>query len=248
VEPLVGDVWLPDLQVMAARSVSGRRDGFYLAAKGGHNDESHNHNDVGNFIAYYDGDPVLIDAGAQTYTAATFSSRRYELWNNQSGFHNLPTINGVMQREGRAFAARNLRYEAGADFARLSLDLAGAYPESARVESWHRMMTLNRRRNVEVDESYRLSASTSPFTLNFLTPLQADAAGAGRVRLFGPDNTNPRAFVLVYDADRFDPTVETIPVTDTRMRASWGEKLQRVVLKSKKAVLADRFVVRLEAQ
>jgi hypothetical protein len=34
VEPLFGDVWLPDLQVMAARSVPGSRDGLYFAAKG----------------------------------------------------------------------------------------------------------------------------------------------------------------------------------------------------------------------
>ena len=51
------------------------RPGLYLAAKGGHNAESHNHNDVGNFIVYSDGRPLLIDVGVGTYTSKTFSAR-----------------------------------------------------------------------------------------------------------------------------------------------------------------------------
>ncbi|NJL73714.1 MAG: hypothetical protein HC892_00435 [Saprospiraceae bacterium] len=47
---LTKDVWLPNLQVMAARSQANDTKGYYLAAKGGHNNESHNHNDVGQFI------------------------------------------------------------------------------------------------------------------------------------------------------------------------------------------------------
>ncbi|MDR0354058.1 MAG: hypothetical protein LBI02_12190, partial [Opitutaceae bacterium] len=43
--PLYGEVWLPDLQVAAARETEGSDAGFYFAAKGGHNSESHNHND-----------------------------------------------------------------------------------------------------------------------------------------------------------------------------------------------------------
>ena len=84
------------------------RRGFYLAAKGGHNAESHNHNDVGNFIVYADGRPVLIDAGVGTYTAKTFSPQRYEIWTMQSAYHNLPTINGFLQKDGRQFRAENV--------------------------------------------------------------------------------------------------------------------------------------------
>src|SRR5690606_39553860 len=48
--PLLRDVWLSEIQVMAARDQGGTPDGFYLAAKGGNNHESHNHNDIGNFV------------------------------------------------------------------------------------------------------------------------------------------------------------------------------------------------------
>lgn len=84
--PLPQDVWLDQIQVMAARDRSGSTDGFFVAAKGGHNNESHNHNDVGNFIVYLDGLPVLIDAGVEAYTAKTFSSSRYEIWTMQSNY------------------------------------------------------------------------------------------------------------------------------------------------------------------
>ena len=95
--PLPANVWLPDLQVFAARDKSGSTDGFYVAAKGGHNDESHNHNDIGNYVVYYNGQPLLIDVGRGTYTAKTFSGQRYDIWYNRSDFHNVPTINGQTQ-------------------------------------------------------------------------------------------------------------------------------------------------------
>ena len=100
--PLPSEVWLPDLEVMVARDLEGSTDGFYLAAKGGNNDESHNHNDIGNYMVYYNGLPLLIDVGRGTYTAKTFSGRRYEIWYNRSDYHNLPTINGETQQIGRA--------------------------------------------------------------------------------------------------------------------------------------------------
>jgi hypothetical protein len=109
-EPLLADVWLPDLQFMAARSATGSSNGLYLSAFGGHNAQSHNHNDVGNFIVYADGKPVLVDVGVEVYNAKTFSARRYEIWTMQSAYHNLPTINGVMQKDGAAFRARDVRY------------------------------------------------------------------------------------------------------------------------------------------
>ena len=84
--PLSRDVWFPGIQVMAARDKEGTDKGFFVAAKGGNNGESHNHNDIGNYIVYYDGFPLIIDAGHGTYTAKTFSDKRYEIWSNRSDY------------------------------------------------------------------------------------------------------------------------------------------------------------------
>ena len=102
---LLFDSWLPRIQVLTARSVRNSTEGLFLAAKGGHNAESHNHNDVGSFIVYADGHPLFIDPGVGTYRKETFNSDRYKIWSMQSGYHNLPQINGVDQMQGKQFAA-----------------------------------------------------------------------------------------------------------------------------------------------
>src|SRR5262249_26245768 len=63
------EAWLPQVQMMTVRL----SNDLFIAAHGGTNGESHNHNDVGDFIVYANGDPVIIDVGSGTYTARTFS-------------------------------------------------------------------------------------------------------------------------------------------------------------------------------
>jgi hypothetical protein len=232
-EPLLADVWLPDLQFMAARSTAGSTAGLYLSAFGGHNAQSHNHNDVGNFIVYADGAPVLVDVGVETYTAKTFSARRYEIWTMQSAYHNLPTINGVQQKDGAAFRARDVRHEATASHAQLALDLAAAYPAEAAVDRYVRDVTLNRgRRNVSLDERYELREWKAPLRLSFMTPFRPDVSKAGEVRL-QPAAGSGTAFVMRFDAARFDATTEEIPIADARLLPIWGNRLARIVLVSK---------------
>ncbi len=88
--PYARDVFLPQSHFFAARRKSGSPEGFYIAAQGGHNNESHNHNDVGNLIVCLDGRPLLIDIGVETYTAKTFSSRTVRDLDDAVGLAQLP--------------------------------------------------------------------------------------------------------------------------------------------------------------
>ncbi len=121
-------VWLDGLCVAVTRE---KQDdsGLYLAIKGGHNAESHNHNDVGNFVVYTDGKPLFLDAGVGEYTKKTFSRDRYSIWSMRSDYHNLPTFCGVTQKEGREFSATDAAYDEKTGG--LSLELSGAYPPEA---------------------------------------------------------------------------------------------------------------------
>ena len=133
-------VWLDGIGVAVTRETDSPDKGLYLAFKGGHNAESHNHNDVGNFIIFADGEPVFIDLGVGEYTQKTFSAKRYEISSMRSEFHNLPTFNGALQNAGRGFEASDYLYdeESGA----LEINATSAYPKNAGLESYTRRAEL----------------------------------------------------------------------------------------------------------
>ncbi|WP_221031520.1 heparinase II/III domain-containing protein [Actomonas aquatica] len=229
--PLLRDVWLPDLQFMVARDAGGTSDGLYLVAKGGHNDESHNHNDVGSFITYLDGEPLLIDAGPEAYNARTFSAERYEIWTMRSGWHNVPLINGAEEAAGRHHAASALSYEANDERAIFGLELAGAYPESAGITSWRREFDLERGEALRISDTYQLTAPSQPSELHYLTHRPVDVSQAGTVRIgAAPGAPAARTAVLNYDASRLRAEVESREVTDTRLRAMWGPEVHLIKL------------------
>jgi hypothetical protein len=134
-------IWLDGIGVAVTREYESADKGLYLAFKGGHNAESHNHNDVGSFIVFSDGEPTLIDLGVGEYTRKTFSPDRYTISSMRSDHHHLPSFNGFCQKAGRAYEARNYLYnEANGG---LEIDVTGAYPEEAGLESYTRHAVLD---------------------------------------------------------------------------------------------------------
>jgi len=242
-QPLLRDAWLPGIQVMAARLKQGSAEGLYLAAQGGHNAESHNHNDVGNFMVYANGRPAIIDVGVETYTAKTFSSQRYEIWTMQSAYHNCPTIDGVMQAPGRQYAASDVAYRADDRRADFRLNLAGAYPPQANLESWRRTLRLDRTRNeIELVDEYSLKKPAKQITLTLMTPCAVTQEGPGRLSLAVAAGTSVR---VVYDAAVFKPAVEEIRIEDGRLRSAWGERVYRILLKADNPPAQAKWTVRM---
>jgi hypothetical protein len=245
-EPLLRDLWLPELQVMGARGEESN-EGLYVAAKGGHNAESHNHNDVGNFIVYADGYPTIIDVGVETYTAKTFSSRRYEIWTMQSAYHNLPTINGFMQKDGRDYQATDIGYKAGEERAVFSLDMSKAYPEEAGVKFWKRTVTLERGKQAIIRDSYELEEVREDLFLTLMSWRKPELEAEGIIKLKNPegmDNLNP--VYVYYDKNLFSVDFETITVEDQRLRSSWGDQLFRIKLIARRTPLKGEYTIRIE--
>jgi hypothetical protein len=230
---LLKDVWLPDLQVMTARNQSGSASGLFLAAKGGNNDEHHNHNDVGNFIVYYDGEPLLIDVGSGTYTSRTFDmyGQRYDIWFNRSDFHNVPTVNGTTQRAGITYRASNVRYKTGNSTVEFSLDIAGAYPAEAAINSWIRTVTLNRGKSVQVKDETNLQKATS-VVQHLMTCHPAEITKPGEVVIHYQTGDNKSIdFAVKYNAQQMTAKVEKIKFEleeDQGVRARWGDTIYRI--------------------
>ena len=130
------DTYFPDLKVMVLRDSENPAEGTFFAMKGGSNNESHNHNDVGQFILYRNGNPVLIDAGVGEYTKQTFSPDRYKIWSMQSLYHNLPSFDGVGQLNGEKYASKDEVYNK--DARSLTLELANAYADECGIVSYVR--------------------------------------------------------------------------------------------------------------
>jgi hypothetical protein len=229
-DPLVREAWLDGIQVATARRRADTTEGFYFAALGGHNAESHNHNDVGNFVVYLDGNPVLIDVGVENYTAKTFSSKRYEIWTMQSAFHNLPTINGLMQAAGRQYEAREVGFHADDASAEFSADLAAAYPAEAGVTKWRRSVRLDRGANsVVVTDRFALRAA-GKIEMNLMTPGTVRAEGERAVVLSGGMLGNARVRIAVEAPAVPEFRMEEIAISDSRLRSSWGSRLCRTVV------------------
>jgi hypothetical protein len=229
-EALVADFWFPDTEIAGGRDTEGSFKGFFFGAKGGFNAESHNHNDVGSCLMYFDGKPCLIDLGRETYTSKTFGPRRYEIWTMQSGYHNIPVINGVEQKEGSMFLAKNSKFAANSGSVSFSTDISGAYLPEANVKSWVRSYTLNRDKNFIITDKYELSSvSAATTSSNLITYCKVYEGEAGEL-IFEGDGFKLK---MTYDKKKISPEIEFIEVTDAGLIRYWPEGVTRVLLRYK---------------
>jgi len=170
--------------------------------KGGHNGENHNHNDVGSFLLYLNGEPGILDAGNVVYTAKTFSSERYTLWNTRSRNHNVALIAGCEQGAGAEFRAVDVIM----DEESASMELKHCYPVECGLKSYVRHAVLHQ-------DGFRLHDRISMvcpapvewvFLLREEPSIQPGVCNAGALRLcFSPE--------LQCEAEAY-------PVTDARMK------------------------------
>lgn len=213
---------------------------FCLAVKAGGNADNHNHNDTGSFTLYKNGQPVFADIGVESYTKKTFSENRYEIWTMQSGYHNLPTIMGLDEKDGRDYHADRVETACGAEKASISMELITAYPITGHSEcngapaavlhdvpctmasgapSYRRSVTLYKEENlVQLADCTNLP----DVILNFITyekpVIENNAIKIGSLATAVFTGASPYA-------------IEVLPITDARLKTAWEHDLYRVRLK-----------------
>lgn len=105
-----------------------RKKNYSFAAKGGHNAEEHNHNDVGSFIITHNEQCIFADLGAPEYNAATFGIDAYDNNLNKSSLgHSVPIINGTIQKYGREYCG-----DLSTDGDSVNIKFEKAYPADIR--------------------------------------------------------------------------------------------------------------------
>jgi len=227
--------YLASTNVMVAKAGASAADGLFLAAKGGHNGESHNHNDMGNFIVYKNGTRFIVDSGNMEYSKITFSDQRYTLWTTRSYYHNVPYIAGCEQKDGEEYRPTNVKYSTDGNKDYFSLDVKNAYINRDDINKWERSLCYDRdEKKISVCEDFDLD-SENEYELHFLTPQSISNTQDGIV-LTAP---NGESVKISIDMSKFEMEIETIEITDTYLLRDWGDKIYLIKLKGKTA--ADKI-------
>ena len=101
-----------------------RTKGYGFTCKGGHNGESHNHVDVGNFIIAKGNKQIICDIGAGPYEDGYHFDKRYTFFHPSAESHNLPIINGEYQSH---FGVDSVCVDYDKENERAYMDIAAAY-------------------------------------------------------------------------------------------------------------------------
>ena len=212
---------------MISRDKEDSTQGLFLAAKAGHNEESHNHNDVGSFIIFKHGHPAIIDVGGATYT-----SNYGNEWVRESAFHNLvPVINGQGQPNGKKYSAKNVGYSLMAGEAVFSQDLAGAYGEETGVKKWERKFRHEKGESIIISDSYEFDAPPRSIVLPMMLNAAPDISSAGEVIVTSGSTAR---LTVTYDPEQFDVEYEEINIEDKKISRNWSDKLYRLHFKIRK--------------
>jgi hypothetical protein len=223
--------WMSDVQVLVARS----SNGLFVAAHGGHNAESHNHNDIGDFIVYNNGEPVIIDVGRGTYTYKMFRGDRYSIWFNNSAYHNLPTINGHVQPNGRTAEATEVTHRVtAAGDVELTMNIGTAYPKTAGIHRWERTVSMTRNNSIMVRDAFEMQEPLKSLTQSFMTVCTASTDEPGIVRF---ESATGNVTFMKYDASGWEVNKEKMALTapeDKKLKSSWdGKDIWRILFTAK---------------
>lgn len=144
-------------------------NGCYMALKGGHNDEPHNHNDVGSFLYGIGKEMFFTDLGAGEYVKEYFSEGRYDIFCNRSLGHNIPLLSGQEQKCGKGYAVKEFKVWESENYGECTMEVIGAY-DSGEIRSFHRSFSFDKRSGgLVICDAFEASEGEAVITENFVT-------------------------------------------------------------------------------
>ena len=200
-----------------------KNDKFSFAAKGGHNDEPHNHNDVGSFMITVGEETFLADLGCGEYVKETFMyDKRYLFLETSSRGHSVPIINGEYQHEGAEYRAKNVRVDGNV----FEMDMEDSYTKGI-VERLNRRFEVKEDGVLLVDTLYP-NEKTESFVERFVSKLKPEICdgfvdyGVGQIlfdqnkynvsvgtEIFSEHNTGIKSTVYLVDFEANDKSDKT---------------------------------------
>jgi hypothetical protein len=174
---------------------------FSFCCKAGHNDEHHNHNDVGHFQTFKGGDEFFADFGAGVYSGPYFGKERYSFIQAGSHGHSVPIVNGQYQKFGKQYAAKDVSFSDNGMIA----DIAGAY-DIPELKKLTRSFVFDKSPAiVHIKDEFELSSDGIPVTERFVSWAKPEIED-GKVTL----TRNSGKMSLYFDKDIFEASFEEV--------------------------------------
>lgn len=217
-------------------------DRICASLKGGHNAECHNHNDLGHFTLFAENQPLIIDTGTAHYSRTHFSDQRYTLWTHNADGHNGLIFSSGAQQEGRNYHTPAPQIDHIGNRTVVNLDLNRAYRAETGLINYTRTLDLpTTGMPLTIIDSFSCRQAVSA-EIHLLTPQPVDAATDGTLVFSLAGGSR---FRLALSGWVFSHS-KTIAITDDRLRQSWGERLNQIVLHTATPCTAARLQLRFE--
>jgi hypothetical protein len=130
--------------VLISRPIPNTSGNLGVAFKGGHNEESHNHNDVGSFTIVQGNEIMVGDPGTIPYTSNIFNLQyRYKYKTIGSFGHPVPLIAEKEQQPGAQARAKTVSTNFSREKDEITLDIGSAY-DVQELKKLERTMSYNR--------------------------------------------------------------------------------------------------------
>ncbi len=228
------------VQWMIARNQPGDPDGLVLAAKAGHNNENHNHNDVGSFIVHWRRESLLVDPGKPVFDRDFFGDTRYETFAASSRGHSVPVAAGLFQGQGREYAARITEQISWPESDRFGMGIEAAYPDEAKLERLDRRFQMHREGDgiITITDQFEFQTEAATFDETLITFAEVQPMGPGWIRLIG----NNGALDVHYEPKDMTLTVESFSAKDLNFDVE-EETIRRVLLSTKNRQLEVRLEI-----
>ncbi|ADL51264.1 heparinase II/III domain-containing protein [Clostridium cellulovorans] len=169
--------WLVD-----RRNINGNFVAF--AAKGGNNDEPHNHNDLGHFILHYKNENIFMDLGSPEYLKEYFNDKtRYDFLTASSLGHSVPVINDSEQKYGRLSFSKVIDYKTTDSKILFKLDLTRAYRIKTLVNFEREFIWDYKLLELTINDSFNLNKANNIIKEAFITKVKPELIEKGKVRI-----------------------------------------------------------------
>jgi len=120
--------YFPDGGVLITRSEQSGKPRIGVSIKGGTNNNPHGHPDNGSYVVVINDEALIVDPGAEPYSAKTFGPHRLESMMLNSYGHDVPFVGKTMQNSGPTALGKIISTDFTPEKDTLVMDLSTSYP------------------------------------------------------------------------------------------------------------------------